>query len=171
MHGHGFLLFYPVWSLISFLNLGLYLLPIWGSFQPLLLHLFFSAPPSFSSSSGTSVAWMLDLLLFPHRSLGFFSFFQYIFFLLIKLGNFSCSQILFIVLIPFFYWACPMSLLFQLLYYSISDFFIWLFFTSSVSLLKLPICFKRVCNFLLRHFYDRCFKLLVYWLSLLIPSS
>lgn len=43
VHGLGFLLVYPVWSLISFLNLCLYLLPIWGIFQHYFFIHFFSS--------------------------------------------------------------------------------------------------------------------------------
>lgn len=88
-----------------------------GEFFNIISSSIFSAPSSFSSSLGISIAWMLDLSLLPQRSLRLFSFFQ-----LYILSFDQIGQILFIVLIPFFYWAYPLSLLFQLLGYSISVF-------------------------------------------------
>ena len=50
---HGFWGVYLVWDLLDFLTVGLQFLPNLGNFQMSILHIFFPAPPSFWSLSGT----------------------------------------------------------------------------------------------------------------------
>lgn len=60
-----------VWPMFKlFESVGLHLLPNLGSFQPLILLIFFQPLPTFTSFSRTTVTQMLDILLYSHSFWG-----------------------------------------------------------------------------------------------------
>lgn len=137
---------------------------MWGSCKSLFLQEL-SAPPLFSPS-GTPTARVSDLVMVPQSpSLRPF-YFRSVSSLLFRLGKCGCSALRPRLLCP----SCwrpnpPTELLISRIVFFCSRVSIAFFFMSSLpslrlsmSLLRLSfrVCFKRVCNHLLKRFYSSC---------------
>ena len=138
---------YLVSGSLNFLNLYIYTFTKCRTFSAVVYSIFLCPISSLLSFWGLMTRmWYLCC---SHRPQRFCLLFQPISFQSFRLANFSCPVFRFadsFPLPPFCCWAHPLSFLFSLLYCFSSKIFIWFFFISFISVLRLSISLLRLSH-------------------------
>ena len=158
MNFHGFFPFRIFSASWIHIFIGLFVYKIWGVFSDYFFEYF-------------SQLYPISPLLWDYGHMIFFSLFSLHYSVSVISMLYLVIHRFFLLFSPFCYWAHPLNFFNQLLDYFSSKILIWLFFVSSFVVVVETffdwhfsfffICFQPVCNCLLRHFYDACFKISV----------